>query len=384
MTHRGIAGLFERSWSGRPGAIPWTRLLLPLSLAYGVAAGRARASAARSRRRVSGLYVLALGNLTVGGAGKSSIARWLSGEIVGWGGSPGVLLRGHGARRRARGTYVLPDFEGYPIERSLDRAGDEAAAHRAALPGRAAVAVDRDRRRAAEVVRDGFGATVVILDDGWEQRHLSWDALWVALDPLHPAGNGALLPAGPLRRPESTLHEASVIAFVLEEEGEEVPRITLEWVAGRAPRALVLRFRRVLEGISRVGERRAGPEIPGPDPVALLSGIGAPERLTRFARGAGIQVVRHAAFPDHARWGRFQLRDALRAAAGAGARIALITEKDEPRWPEGLEEAIPVRVLRTRLLPLDPVDGAIAGLRRAVEGLRAGELPDAPRERVPA
>src|SRR5262249_45034646 len=100
--------------------------------------------------------------------------------------------------------------------------------------------------------------------------------------------------------------------------------------------------------------------------AGILSGVGAPERLTRFARASGIPVVLHAAFPDHARWTEDALRRAAKDAARAGAETLLITEKDEPRWPRGLTLPLPVRVLRTSLVPLDDPGDALAALRAAV------------------
>jgi tetraacyldisaccharide 4'-kinase len=354
---RGLAGWFEESWSGTSGP-GWTAALAPLSAAYGAAASLARRRAVAGRVAVQGVHVVAVGGLTVGGAGKSSVARWIALESIGQGRRTAILLRGHGARRRVRGTYVVPDFEGYPLAEAAERAGDEAAAHRAALPrGLACVAVDPDRRRAAGACRSGYGATVAVLDDGWEQGSLRWDELWVVLDPARPVGNGFLLPAGPLRRLPQALEEADVVAFALEREQDAVSEETLAWVRGHAPRARIARFRRVLEGVSPLGGRAVGAWSGGSEPVALVSAVGAPERLERFARGAGIDVRYHAAFPDHARFDGRLAAEAARAAA-AGAKRILITEKDEFRWPSDFACPLPVGVLRTALRPVDLPRGA--------------------------
>lgn len=362
----GPVGALERSWSGAPGVIPWTHALLPFAAVYAVASGWRRDRARRSRRTAAGLYVVAVGNLTVGGTGKSSLARWLAREALAAGARPAVILRGHAAPGRAGRTTVVPDLAGYPPGRAFERCGDEAAAHRAALPRGATVVVDRDRRRAALQARRGYGASVAILDDGWEQGTLAWDELWVAVDPLRPEGSGALLPAGPLRRPTATLAEASAIAFVLETAGEDVPPATLAWAKRHAPRAAVLRFRRTLAGISSLDSHALAPWSAGAGPAAVISGIGAPARLTRFVEGAGIEIVSHDAFPDHAAWSAAELAARIRRGAAAGARVVLVTEKDEPRWPSGLSSPIPVRVLRTGIEPLDPVDLALARLRGRV------------------
>ena len=352
---RGLAGFFERSWSGEPGAVSWTRALLPLAAGYAAASGIARGRAERRRQPLPGCHVIAIGNLTVGGTGKSTLARWLALEAVSAGARAAVLLRGHGAAAPGSERGVVPDFAGYPLAERAARYGDEALALRLALPREAAVAVDPDRRRAAEVVRSGYGARVLILDDGWEQGSLAWSELWVALDPRRPAGNGSALPAGPLRRPVSSLREARRAVFLLEEPGETVPEPTLAWLARVAPGVPILRLQRTLRDPLPRGAR-----------VAVVSGIGTPARLDRFLRGAGAEVLFHDAFPDHARWSASSLRGPLARARRERADMILITEKDELRWPPGLGPDPPVRVLRTGVRPLDPVAEALRPMHEAV------------------
>jgi tetraacyldisaccharide 4'-kinase len=363
---RGVAGLFERSWSGDPGTLPWTRALAPLAGGYAVLSGIARARAARRRQPLPGCHVIAIGNLTVGGTGKSTIARWLALEAVSAGARAAVLLRGHGATAPARARGVVPDFAGYPLAEKMARYGDEAVALRRALPREAAVAADPDRGRAARTVRSGYGARVLILDDGWEQGYLAWDELWVALDPRRPAGNGSLLPAGPLRRPGSSLREAGRLVFLLEEPGETVPEATQSWLSRVAPGVPTLRLQRTLLGLAPLGAKGPGDPLVRGARVAVASGIGAPSRLDRFLRAAGAEVSVHAAFPDHARWSASSLRPALARARRDRAETILITEKDEMRWPPGLDPEIPVRVIRTGVRPLDPVEEALRPLHRAV------------------
>src|SRR5206468_2426960 len=170
-------------------------------------------------------------------------------------------------------TTLFRSFAGYPLLQSTGRYGDEAIAHRLALPRKAVVATDPDRLRAARALRSGYGASVLVLDDGWEQDRLGWDELWVVLDPRLPAGNGELLPAGPLRRPPSTLREASRIVFLLEDPHDQVPDATLAWAARLAPGVPSLRFTRVLRCITPVGEPAAGERLRPGAPIALVSGI---------------------------------------------------------------------------------------------------------------
>ncbi|MBI4364438.1 MAG: tetraacyldisaccharide 4'-kinase [Candidatus Latescibacteria bacterium] len=363
---RGFRGALERAWYAGGGLRAWTLVLAPLALGYGAASSLKRRRASRSRKQVAGAHVIAVGNLTVGGTGKSSVARWLAAEAAAAGARAAILLRGHGARRRSGGSGVVPDFASYPLRRAVVRYGDEAIAHRLALPCGAAVAADPDRWRAARALVQGYGAGVLVLDDGWEQGGVRWDELWVVVDPRRPAGNGALLPAGPLRRPVHTLAEARRVVCLLEEPGETVPEATRAWVARHARGLPILRFRRVLRCVSPPGAAGAGAPIRRGVPAALVSGVGSPARLERFASAVGLDCRYHAAFPDHARWAAAALRSEVERARRAGARELYITEKDEARWPEGFATPIPVLVLRTRIEPLDSMEEALEPLRVAV------------------
>lgn len=371
---RGAAGALESSWSGAPGTVPWTAMLQPAAALYERFARRARRRAAETRRSLPDLHVIAVGNLTVGGTGKSSLARWIATRAAA-SERAAVLLRGHGGSRSGSEPAAVPDFAGYPLARAAERFGDEAAAHRAALPTGVAVIAGRDRHRAALLAQGGYGARTVVLDDGWEQGTLAWNALWVALDPERPAGNGRELPAGPLRRPPATLRQASVLAFVLEGAEEKISEEAAAWARGLAPIAALARFRRVLLGLAPAGS--GAPVSPPPIGLALLlTAVGSPGRVERFVRGAGIDVAAHAAFPDHARVDPGRLREAMRRGARCGAVVALITEKDEHRWTLPPDPPIPVLALRTGLEPLDPVDH-LPGIAPGLSYVDCGGAPAA-------
>jgi len=343
----------ERSWSGLPGAFPWTRVLEPAAWVYGLAAARARRAAARERVRIDCGGVIAVGGITVGGSGKSSVTRWLARALTASGGPRvAVLLRGYGANRRGGPAELVPDYAGLDPALRAPRYGDDALAHRAELPRSVAVVVVVDRRASAFAAVEGFGADILLLDDGWEQRGLVFDRLVAVLDPVRPEGNGQLLPAGPLRRPAESLSEASVVAFVLE-EGNGLPETTLAFLGRRAPSAARWLFRRRLVGVASPGEDRVE-ALPGGSRVGLLSGVGAPDRLERFVRAEGLGIAGHAVFPNHAAWSRSDLESAAAALRRAGAQLILMTGKDEARWPRGLATGIPALVIRTQLVPVGP------------------------------
>lgn len=364
---------FERAWSGEPGAVPWTRVFEPLAWGYARASAGARRRAARSRVRIEGTVVVAFGGLTVGGSGKSSVTRWFARRLADAGGTRvAVLLRGYGASRSGGSAEILPDYAGLDPFARAARYGDDALAHRAELPRSVAVVTGVDRRAAALAAVEGFGAEVLLLDDGWEQPGVPWDRLVAVLNPDRPAGNGRFLPAGPLRRPVETMAEASIVALVLEQEGG-LPEPTAAFLRRHAPSAETLLLRRRIVGLSTVGERE-GVAVPRGCRVGLISGVGAPDRLARFVSAEGFTVAGHAVFSNHAAWRRGSLESAAAGLRRAGAQLLLITGKDEPRWPRGFKPGIPVRVIRTELTPVgsgpDPV--ALVASARAARPPLAG------------
>jgi tetraacyldisaccharide 4'-kinase len=346
----GLRPWIERSWRREPGGGA-TALLRPAAFLYGIATSIARARARRRRIALPGVRVVAVGGLAVGGAGKTSLARWAALAAHEAGLAPALLLRGHGGKAANLAPQVLP------IPRPGDAAavrwfGDEAMAHRAALPPDVPVIAGRDRLAAARLAAS-HGARTVILDDGWEQGYLAWDSLWVAIDPLRPLGNGFTLPAGPLRKPPCNLREANVIVAIAETE-DELKRGELEGLATRyAPGAPLVRFRRRIKRIDRAEEGGGEEKVADLGPALLVSSVGSPERLERFLAGEGIAVAEHLAFPDHAPWSTALIQERSAAHASRGSRVLLVTDKDAARVR--LLPALPLEfaVLSTRLEPID-------------------------------
>jgi len=201
----------------------------------------------------AGVPVVVVGNLTVGGTGKTPIAAWLARQLTLRGHRVGVVLRGYGGRSRA-GT-VLVDAASDP-----DEVGDEAVLHAGRRPHVVVVGADRvaAARRAAEQ-----GAQIVVCDDGLQHLRLARDCEIAVVDGRRGLGNGLLLPAGPLREPRGRL--GSVDAAVLH--------------AGRRPHVVVV-------GADRVAAARQAAEQ-GAQVVVCDDGL----QHLRLARDCEIAVV---------------------------------------------------------------------------------------------
>lgn len=342
----------------RPEGLGRRVLLAPLTLASaGFRAGVALrgASYARGWARstcVEGLGVVSVGNLTVGGAGKTPVVRALTERLLAAGAAVAILSRGYGRR----GTADLC-LEGPPWP-SVDDAGDEPLMLARSLPG-VRVWVGRDRVRLAGLARQR-GATVALLDDGFQARRLARDLDIVVLDEAVGVGNGHLLPRGPLREPPGALRRAGLLWVRVAEPP-----------ASRGVRDLV----ESAEGIPRVRARHAPRDVLEPSGatssvqalagrrVVAFCGLARPSSFLASLSGLGVEVARFEAFADHHRYQARELRTLEQVAAASGAGL-LTTEKDAVRLPEGF----PASVLRLGVTVLDGEEQLRHELARPLAG----------------
>lgn len=226
--------------------------------------------------------VIVVGNLTVGGTGKTPLVAWLAQRLSERGLRVGIASRGHGGEARA------PRIVGRDTD--WREVGDEPLllARRTGCP----VVVSRDRVAAARALVEQ-GVDVIVCDDGLQHRRLARDCEIVVLDGTRGFGNGRLLPAGPLREPATRLARAAAIVV----NGEPGPRAAAALESSRVP---VLRMELVPDAVRQV----AGGEAPRPlesfrgAQVHAVAGIGNPARFFAQLRTYGLDVIEHA-FPDH-------------------------------------------------------------------------------------
>jgi tetraacyldisaccharide 4'-kinase len=264
---------------------------------------------------VRGLYrsqrlgkpVIVVGNLTVGGSGKTPLVIWLVQQLCERGLHPGVVLRGYGGRALGSPQAVAPDSD-------VALVGDEALLRRrTGVP----VVVGRDRVSAARQLLEG-GADVIIADDGLQHLRLARDFEIAVIDATRGLGNRYLLPAGPLREPPERLRR--VDAVVINGAGAEGAAGARALAALGLEAAFVMRLSGDwLQPLAGSGEPVALASLAGKR-VHALAGIGNPQRFFAQLAAAGLEVIGHA-FPDHHRYraAELQFDDAL---------PLLMTEKD--------------------------------------------------------
>ncbi|HAZ60109.1 MAG TPA: tetraacyldisaccharide 4'-kinase [Gammaproteobacteria bacterium] len=273
------AALTDAWYHGHPALLP----LWPLGLLWATLAAARRAAHANGLLHSTRLPlpVIVVGNLTVGGTGKTPLTIWLAEQLRARGYRIGIVSRGHGGRATEWPQIVRPDSD-------PDQVGDEAVliARRTGCP----MAVGPDRVAAAEALIEWAQPDLLLSDDGLQHYALARDLEIVVVDGVRRFGNRRCLPAGPLRESESRL---ATVDLVICNGGS--PRRG-EFGMQLLPRALVP----VLGGQERPPTSLAG------ERVHCVTGIGHPERFFATLRGLGARVIAHA-FPDHHRFRREDL-----------------------------------------------------------------------------
>lgn len=311
-----------------PGAAePWGRraLLAPLALAsWGYGAGvRLRGALYdagwMSGERVEGLRVISVGNLNVGGTGKTPAVLFLAEWLIREGRRVGILTRGYG-----RGSREPLCFTGRERLPSVEDAGDEPLLLARRCP-EARLLVGADRRALARRARDEFGLEVVLLDDGFQHRRLARDEDVVVVDEAVGFGNGRMLPRGPLREPLSALSRATLLWV----RASASPAI--HWPPVTVPRVRTLY--RPTGWVDPGGALHSTRRLEG-QPVLALAGLARPGGFVRTLEELGVEVRGTAFFADHHRFSAEELRAVEARAVSLGARV-VTTEKDRVRLPEG-------------------------------------------------
>lgn len=305
---------------------------------YGAAWESRRRAYARGflRPRRVGARVVSVGNLTVGGTGKTTLALHLARRALERGLAPAVVCRRYHPGPGGR--------------------GDEELMYRAALGAERVFAAARKLAGADAAARAGLEP--VIVDDGFSHWPLARDVDIVLLDARDFTGGGRLLPAGRLREPLRALQRARAVVVSRLGAGDD-PAPWLERARALAPGALLAAGRHRVRGVRPL----AGGEVPGGVRVRVVTATGNPPAVEASAREAGLEVVAVSPWRDH-HW--FTPREAREELARAGHEDSwvLLTEKDAVRWPQ---VAGPARVAVLEV-EWDWVTGGEVVERLALEG----------------
>ena len=336
---RGAARLASRVWE-TPGATTAVlrALLTPASALYGAAA-MLRAGAYRVgvlRSRAVDARIVSIGNLRVGGTGKTPLTRWLARAAHARGARVAIVSRGYGGRQGK--AHVVGDGSG-GVASDVDASGDEAVmlARTAGVP----VVAGRDRVAAAALAREVFGSALLLCDDAFQHRRLRRDLDVVLVDADERGGVTRLLPAGPLREPVTALRRADVVVLGVRDAGvarvPPVPAGTLVLRARFAPASVVRPEGAtwVEQGLATLAGRR----------VLALSGVARPAPLYAALREWEAHVVNVLEFPDHHAYATADWRDIAHVAKDV--ELVVTTEKDLvklERFPFALGKLVAIRL----------------------------------------
>ncbi len=342
-TGRSIVAFSERlvaAWYA-PGLTPLSAALLPLSLLFRVVTALRRWGYRQGLLRSTALPVpvVVVGSIVAGGTGKTPLVRALGAALAQRGWHPGIVSRGYGGRNRAPRAVAPGDDPAVVGDEPLLFAAD-------ALP----VWIGRDRVAAARALLAAHpDCDLIVADDGLQHYALRRNFEIAVIDAARGCGNGALLPAGPLREPRSRLERVDALARLTTDAPTPADRTGRDTVMTHEP----LPWRNV----ARPGAV-ADPAAWREGVIHAIAGIGDPSRFFALLRRLGLDPVCHA-FPDHHRYIAADL-------AFPDAMAILMTEKDAVKcaaFADGRCWFLPIRAR------IDPA--LIARLERTIRGRQA-------------
>ena len=303
----------------------------------------------RKRARLP-IPVISIGNLTVGGTGKTPMTQWLCRRLVNEGKRVAVLSRGHGGASQS--VRLVSGTDGRALLSAAD-AGDEPSLLAQTLPG-VPVLVGKDRRLSGREALRLFDLDVLVLDDGFQYWQLARDLDIVLLDARRPFDNGFPLPRGLLREPKRHLSRArSVVVTRAGSLGSADRAALTAQVASLAPNARLFFADHMPTGFVRADA------LPSPLlPVSMLTGarvaavsaIAQPLSFVNSLKSLGATVVHETAWADHQAITKAEAQSVVKDALLAGADVLVMTEKDAVKWPFSANPPLPLYALRVEMV----------------------------------
>lgn len=333
----------------------WRRVLWPFSVLYSPGSRLRVWCYSRGifkKRHLPGT-VISVGNLTVGGTGKTPMVLWIAERLAREGKKAAILTRGY------RGTADA-NTQGLPQS-------DEVALLRERLSGKVQIGVGADRYKNGEALAR-HGVDWFVLDDGFQHLKLARDADVVLVDATDPFGGGMVLPAGRLREPVSALRRADAVVIT---RSVQAPSPAVEAIIRRHTQSPIFYATTQIESVLRVPHLAV--ELPLQDwkraRFMVFSAIGNPAAFLEDLRKWGFQIAGDRHFADHHVYTEREIAELESAAANCGADALLCTEKDVWNLRHVPLTGLPVYCCRISLqMPEEFMDA----IGQAIERRKAG------------
>ncbi len=304
--------------------------------------------------------VVSVGNLTVGGTGKTPAVEIAVQTLTALGHRPAVVSRGYS--RRTHGIHVVADADSIRLD--AEEAGDEPFLLARRLPG-VPVVVGSNRYDTARLALKRFAVTAIVLDDAFQHRTLAKDLEIVMARARNPWGNGRLLPAGPLREPLTALRRADLVVATgaaYPPDAEAVRRA----VGEHAPGIPVLTAMFVPAECWEASRMRpvSLAELGGKHLVGF-AGIASPAAFEETLRASGVSIAEFVRFADHHWYASAEVARLDGRAGDLGVEGLITTEKDWVRLRKLQLPRRPLYVLSIRLVLTSGADAWRAAFERA-------------------
>jgi tetraacyldisaccharide 4'-kinase len=263
--------------------------------------------------------VISIGNLTLGGTGKTPMTIWVAQKLVENGRQPAILSRGYQAKTR-KNIEIVSDKSGILVEPEF--AGDEPAMMARRLKG-VPVIVGKDRYEAGVLAVEKLGVDSLILDDGFQRLDVKRDLNILLIDYSHDFENDAIFPAGTLRESLEEAERADLICFT------RVIADNLDPPVKKYANAPIIKSQTFIKALTDLGLKKTKDvnDLKGLR-VCAFCGIAQPEKFKKLLELYGAQVVSFLSFPDHHYFDSGDIKDIEEKARSCGAEVILTTEKD--------------------------------------------------------
>ena len=289
--------------------------------------------------------VISVGNLTVGGAGKTPCVAFLARFLRDEGYEVAVLSRGY--KRESRGRVEVSD--GREILCGPNESGDEPFLLAKSCPG-ARVVVDRDRYAAGKWLEERARISVFILDDGYQHLRLARDLNLLLVDASEPLDRAKMIPFGRLREPITAMGRAD--AVIVTRSDQPFDRRAFENAIrtfARAEAPVFYAVHKMTELISLDGAAVASPADFARKRIAAVSGVARPGRFVADLERLGMEIALRRDFDDHHRYTREELSEIVGRAREARAEAIITTEKDAANLPAGFAGSLALPIFAARI-----------------------------------